>query len=77
MLVDAGYQGLTRDRRDQVSAPPLKLRPGRLPSVRRGRKPADNHPAGMMSPQRPEIHPPLAADFCGQFQALIDAFTAE
>ena len=28
MLVDAGYQGLARDHRDQVSAPPLKLRPG-------------------------------------------------
>jgi hypothetical protein len=31
----------------------------------------------MMYPQRPEIHPPLAADFFGQLQALIDAFTAE
>jgi hypothetical protein len=30
----------------------------------------------MMYPQRPEIHPPLAADFFGQLQALIDAFTA-
>ena len=27
LLVDAGYQGLARDHRDQVSAPPLKLRP--------------------------------------------------
>jgi hypothetical protein len=31
LLVDAGYQGLARDRRDQVSAPPLKLRPGAPP----------------------------------------------
>ncbi|WP_412737889.1 transposase family protein [Krasilnikovia sp. MM14-A1259] len=28
VLVDAGYQGLARDHHDQVSAPPLKLRPG-------------------------------------------------
>ncbi|GAB1692706.1 hypothetical protein [Krasilnikovia sp. M28-CT-15] len=28
MLVDAGYQGLARDHPDQVSAPPLKPRPG-------------------------------------------------
>lgn len=27
LLVDAGYQGLARDHHDQVSAPPLKLRP--------------------------------------------------
>ena len=27
LLVDAGYQGLARDHRDQVNAPPLKLRP--------------------------------------------------
>jgi len=27
LLVDAGYQGLARDHRDQVCAPPLKLRP--------------------------------------------------
>jgi len=31
LLVDAGYQGLARDHRDQVSAPPLKLRPGAPP----------------------------------------------
>ena len=31
LLVDAGYQGLARDHRDQVSAPPLKLRPGTPP----------------------------------------------
>ena len=28
VLVDAGYQGLAKDHPDQVSAPPLKLRPG-------------------------------------------------
>jgi hypothetical protein len=28
LLVDAGYQGLARDHPDQVTAPPLKLRPG-------------------------------------------------
>ncbi|WP_280526228.1 transposase [Couchioplanes caeruleus] len=28
LLVDAGYQGLARDHPDQVSAPPLKPRPG-------------------------------------------------
>jgi hypothetical protein len=31
-LVDAGYQGLARDYPDQVTAPPLKLRPGALPA---------------------------------------------
>jgi hypothetical protein len=31
LLVDAGYQGLARDHRDKVSAPPLKLRPGASP----------------------------------------------
>ena len=31
-LVDAGYQGLAKDHPDQVTAPPLKLRPGALPS---------------------------------------------
>jgi hypothetical protein len=31
LLVDAGYQGLARDHPDQVSAPPLKLRPGAPP----------------------------------------------
>jgi DDE superfamily endonuclease/Helix-turn-helix of DDE superfamily endonuclease len=30
-LVDAGYQGLARDHPDQITAPPLKLRPGALP----------------------------------------------
>jgi hypothetical protein len=28
VLVDASYQGLAKDHREQVSAPPLKLRPG-------------------------------------------------
>jgi hypothetical protein len=28
VLVDAGYQGLAKEHREQVSAPPLKLRPG-------------------------------------------------
>jgi hypothetical protein len=28
LLVDAGYQGLAKDHPDQVTAPPLKLRPG-------------------------------------------------
>ena len=36
MLVDAGYQGLARDHRDQVSAPPLKLRPGAPPERQTG-----------------------------------------
>jgi hypothetical protein len=31
LLVDAGYQGLAKDHPDQVSAPPLKLRPGAPP----------------------------------------------
>jgi len=31
VLVDAGYQGLARDHHGQVSAPPLKLRPGASP----------------------------------------------
>jgi hypothetical protein len=31
LLVDAGYQGLARDHHDQVSAPPLKLRPDATP----------------------------------------------
>jgi hypothetical protein len=31
VLVDAGYQGLARDHYDQVSAPPLKLRPAAPP----------------------------------------------
>jgi hypothetical protein len=28
VLVDTGYQGLAKDHPDQVTAPPLKLRPG-------------------------------------------------
>jgi hypothetical protein len=28
LLVDAGYRGLAKDHPDQVTAPPLKLRPG-------------------------------------------------
>jgi hypothetical protein len=32
VLVDAGYQGLAKDHPDQVTAPPLKLRPGALPA---------------------------------------------
>jgi hypothetical protein len=31
ILIDAGYQGLARDHRDQVSAPPLKLQTGASP----------------------------------------------
>jgi hypothetical protein len=31
LLVDAGYQVLAKDHPDQVSAPPLKLRPGAPP----------------------------------------------
>jgi hypothetical protein len=31
LLADAGYQGLARDHRDQVAAPPPKLRPGAPP----------------------------------------------
>ena len=34
LLVDTGYQGLARDHPDQVSAPPLKLRPGTAPTRR-------------------------------------------
>jgi hypothetical protein len=34
VLVDAGYQGLARDHRGQVHAPPLKLRPGAPPERR-------------------------------------------
>jgi hypothetical protein len=33
-LVDAGYQGLARDHPDQVTAPPLKLRPDAPPARR-------------------------------------------
>lgn len=32
VLVDAGYQGLAKDHPEQVTAPPLKLRPGALPA---------------------------------------------
>jgi hypothetical protein len=32
LLVDAGYQGLARDHPGQVTAPPLKLRPGAPPA---------------------------------------------
>ncbi len=32
VLVDAGYQGLAREHPEQVSAPPLKLRPGAAPA---------------------------------------------
>jgi hypothetical protein len=32
VLVDAGYQGLARDHPHQVTAPPLRLRPGALPA---------------------------------------------
>ena len=40
VLVDAGYQGVAREHPEQVSAPPLKLRPGRCagPTGSRGNR---------------------------------------
>jgi hypothetical protein len=32
VLIDAGYQGLAKDHPEQVTAPPLKLRPGASPA---------------------------------------------
>jgi len=44
-LVDAGYQGLAKDHPDQVTAPPLKLRPAPYrPAKPRGRRSAKPSP---------------------------------
>jgi len=56
LLVDAGYQGLARDHPDQVSAPPLKLRPGASPD----RQTAWEHQRKRQSSQRIAVEHTIA-----------------